>query len=361
MPNDTQNASKTAREKSLRNLKEYQENIHKGLTKTLKDNTLVLDWPMDNFKAVIFSDHHKGCGDKADDFKACKKNYCAALGYYLEMGHTLILAGDNEELWECKPAEVTKYNKETLELEAEFHNQGRYHRINGNHDDEWNQPEKVRKYLDPIFAGAGGKPLIVYNSMIINLNKDLITAAKLFITHGHQGTADSDRYSWFSKFILRNFWRHLQTKPTTAPSNDSELRGKHNIAMYDWAKEQKDLILIAGHTHRPVFASETHAEQIERQLERARASGDPQKIAELRAELEYIRAEDLSLDDRQNVNIKPCYFNTGCCSFADGDITGIELINGSIRLIRWPDDNGRHVQKTVMEMKFENIISLLKK
>src|SRR5215211_2783982 len=31
----------------------------------------------------------------------------------------------------------------------------------------------------------------------------------------------------------------------------------------------------------------------------------------------------------------PCFFNTGCCSFGDGDITGLELADGEIRLVRW--------------------------
>ena len=37
---------------------------------------------------------------------------------------------------------------------------------------------------------------------------------------------------------------------------------------------------------------------------------------------------------------KPCYFNTGCCSFSDGSITAIEMADGEIRLVRWrgPDE-----------------------
>jgi hypothetical protein len=35
---------------------------------------------------------------------------------------------------------------------------------------------------------------------------------------------------------------------------------------------------------------------------------------------------------------KPSYFNTGCCSFLDGDVTGLEFSAGDIRLVRWPDD-----------------------
>jgi hypothetical protein len=33
--------------------------------------------------------------------------------------------------------------------------------------------------------------------------------------------------------------------------------------------------------------------------------------------------------------MKPTYFNSGCCCFSDGDIHGIEIEDGSIRLIKW--------------------------
>ncbi len=32
---------------------------------------------------------------------------------------------------------------------------------------------------------------------------------------------------------------------------------------------------------------------------------------------------------------KPCYFNSGCCCYPDGDITGIEIAHAEIRLVRW--------------------------
>ncbi len=41
-----------------------------------------------------------------------------------------------------------------------------------------------------------------------------------------------------------------------------------------------------------------------------------------------------------------CYFNTGCCSFDDGDCTGLEIAEGKTRLVRWPDDDGNPKKKT---------------
>jgi hypothetical protein len=37
---------------------------------------------------------------------------------------------------------------------------------------------------------------------------------------------------------------------------------------------------------------------------------------------------------------RPSYFNTGCCSFGDGDVTGLEFAGGQVRLVRWLDDGG---------------------
>ena len=44
---------------------------------------------------------------------------------------------------------------------------------------------------------------------------------------------------------------------------------------------------------------------------------------------------------------KPSYFNTGCCAFLDGDVTGLEISDGEIRLVRWPDDDGMPKKKTL--------------
>ena len=35
------------------------------------------------------------------------------------------------------------------------------------------------------------------------------------------------------------------------------------------------------------------------------------------------------------MTMKPTYFNSGCCCFTDGDITGIEIDRGCIRLVKW--------------------------
>ena len=43
--------------------------------------------------------------------------------------------------------------------------------------------------------------------------------------------------------------------------------------MYRWAAAQAKLILVAGHTHRPVWSSRTHLQMLEAEL--AAAKGHP--------------------------------------------------------------------------------------
>ena len=52
-------------------------------------------------------------------------------------------------------------------------------------------------------------------------------------------------------------------------------------------------------------------------------------MEKIRADLDFARAQE-----------QPCYINSGCCSFSDGDITGIEIEAGQIRLVRWSSKEG---------------------
>ena len=41
--------------------------------------------------------------------------------------------------------------------------------------------------------------------------------------------------------------------------------------------------------------------------------------------------------------MKPSYFNTGCCCYNDGNITGIEIANNKIQLVKWEmHENNAH-------------------
>ena len=312
-------------------------------------------------RMIIFSDLHKGTRDRSDDFQIAEQAYNAALGYYYTMGHILVTMGDVEELWEDRINPVLENYQYTLKLEAKFHQEGRYLRFWGNHDDDWNHPTAVRQYLDPIYEGA---PLTVREALRIQVTEAGQELGTLFMVHGHQGTIDSDRLEFLSKPLVRLLWKPFQNLTgisLNTPSKNWQLRDRHNRAMYDWASKQEKMILIVGHTHRPVFLSELHATKIRAELTdcEAKLRLTPEdvplreKVSLLSAELEWVLSQERQVPGAEGTTrpTKPCHFNTGCCCFYDGDITGIEIANGEILLVRWPDDDGAP-QPKILERAF---------
>jgi len=332
-----------------RKQKRYQAAIRRGLSKAFDaDETPSVDVELDALRWIVFSDHHKGERDGADDFRRCERSYNAALAAYLERGYTLVALGDVEELWECEPAKVLREYEHTLALEREFHEAGRYMRFWGNHDDAWRHEGEVEKHLHRI----GFRGLRVLEAQKVRVRGRDGASGLLFLVHGHQGTADSDKFGWFSRLVVRFVWRPLQRRldmPSTIPSRDWALRASHEAAMFGWASEHAERpVLITGHTHRPVFAESAPAPkvgrssaEIERELAALRGAPpvDPDRAAPLRSEYEYARAEERRSDPPKPVR-PPCYFNTGCCSYGDGDVTGLELADGEIRLVRWSCSDG---------------------
>ncbi|MDQ3740816.1 MAG: metallophosphoesterase family protein [Actinomycetota bacterium] len=327
-----------------------------------------MDLDIESVPVVIFSDHHRGARDGADDFLRCERAYNAALAYYLEQSYRLIALGDVEELWENDPEPVLGAYGETLELEAAFHREARYERIWGNHDDLWRYPKQVEKHLHAIFAGSR-----VREALKLRVSSDGEPLGTLFLVHGHQGTLESDRTAWFSRLVVRYIWRPLQRRldiPSTSPARDWELRQRHEAAMFAWAREQDPgLVLIAGHTHRPVFWNSAPPPKIprspadvERELDEARRAGSPDRgrLGLLRAELEFIEAELRRSQSKAITIDPPCYFNTGCCSFGDGDVTGLEIADGEIRLVRWPDDEGRPMPKVLAKADLRAVLAAVR-
>jgi len=96
--------------------------------------------------------------------------------------------------------------------------------------------------------------------------------------------------------------------------------------------------VIAGHTHLPVFFNSANTPQ--RADPDAAQGPDPHISRALRdAHEAWAQADAERLAHEKPFDLTtPCYFNAGCCSFGDGDITGIELQDGEIRLVRWPCD-----------------------
>lgn len=291
-----------------------------------------------SLKWVVFSDHHRGRRDGADDFSRCEPAYINALNHYYDKGYTLVLLGDVEEFWENPFRKVINSYAEVLSLEKKFYDEGRMIKLWGNHDDDWQFPlfinSKLKKYFPKIVAHEG---------VSVQLKSEGENLGQILLLHGHQGTKSSDKFAGISKFFVRYFWRYIQIifkVPLSSPSNDMGLKSKHDKEMYEWAKSKTKQVVVCGHTHQPVFLSRTHLDELEiKKKEVLKNSGENleeeeiQKVKEIEATKDSLKgATHLNVS---NENISPCYFNTGCCSFSDGDITGLEFIDSGINLVKW--------------------------
>lgn len=291
----------------------------------------IIDFDCQQGKIIIFSDQHKGGRNGADDFTSAAPTYLTALKYYNSNNFNFINLGDCEELWENTLGRVKKFNGEQFEAEGAFLQRDAFIKIVGNHDLYWTNDPLAGLELESIFK----KKIKVWEGVILRTvvnEKEL----RIFCTHGHQGDANSDG-NWFTKFFVSRIWGPLQSFlriNTNEPSNNSYKKTVHNEIMYEWSSEQERILLITGHTHQPVFESLTHIERLYRQMDIARGEKNDEVMKK-------IQEETFGYQDRFNAlvfdykKILPTYFNTGCCCFSDGDITGIEIEGGYIRLVKW--------------------------
>lgn len=311
----------------------------------------VLSCLPENTRYIIFSDQHKGARDAADDFMGATDNYMKALSWYYGNEYTFINLGDCEELWENTPAKVIEQNRLPLLEEAKFLQHERYYRIFGNHDLEWNYVIPRNQFLKPIF----GNKLKVYEGLVLQIPYNEQTYSFL-LTHGHQGDQRSDGNA-FTKWFVAAIWtpiqRFLDIRINTI-SDSFDLVDRHNIIMYKWTLQHKNTFLISGHTHKPVFASLDHIDRLTKQLEKAQQTGNIELVSSLQSQLDKRRAEYAGKQFVKTM-AQPAYFNTGCCCFDDGDITGIEIAEGFIRLIKWEEGERKVLEESPLYYLFEQM------
>ena len=357
----------------FRNIKE--EPGKKGVILTLKENSQI----------IVFSDQHRGAKNGADDFMKAEGSYLAALEYYFKNEFQFISLGDSEELWENTLIQVKKHNTVTFEAEKKFILQNRFFKIFGNHDLYWDNTLLASQQLKAIY----GKELRVFEGVILeienknqksketgelfkskkpftfwkkpNIDDDRLPIADcpltIFLTHGHQGDASSDG-NWFSKFFVSNIWAPLQSYLRVnfnTPAYDEDLKTAHNLIMYEWSAKYKDLVLITGHTHQPVFESLTHPERLYKKLGDAMKANQIEEANAIEAEIKR-RGRDYKTTPAQYLDIKPSYFNSGCCCFRDGDITGIEITYEKISLVKWSLTKNRELLEEISLEKLQSML-----
>lgn len=361
----------------FRNIKE--EPGKKGVILDLKENSRI----------IVFSDQHRGAKNGADDFMKAETSYLAALDYYFENKFQYISLGDSEELWENTLMQVKKHNTITFEAEKKFILNNRFFKVFGNHDLYWDNSPIASQQLKAIY----GKKLRVFEGVILEKdikeqNSQLTTSNRqgkgisspfsfhekkldtddevlpiancpltIFLTHGHQGDASSDG-NWFSKFFVANIWAPLQAYLRinfNTPAYDEDLKTSHNLIMYEWSAKYKSLVLITGHTHQPVFESLTHPERLYKKLGDAIKANRTDEANQIEQEIKR-RGRDYKTTPAQYLTMKPSYFNSGCCCYRDGDITGIEITHEKISLVKW----NIHKERVLLEeTTLEKLASLL--
>lgn len=296
----------------------------------------ISDFEITTDRTVILSDVHKGDGRAGvDDFVHNERLYSAVLEFYLHGDYRLILNGDIEECWKASPrAVIDRYHSTAFALEREFARQGerRYVRIYGNHDNDWADPVQVQKHLWPALGG----PVQVYPAALLG--------SRILIVHGHQGDLHADRWAWLSRRIVRYLWRPIQRLlriNINRPVSHSMIHRLRDAFLSEWAGHTR-LLMIAGHTHRPLFRPYSIGEQLaairERLVRQILAATDHRLRFKLLRTLENLEdAIDITAPaepQRAAADPSSYYLNEGCCVHTDG-ITGIEIERGEIRLVKW--------------------------
>ncbi len=249
----------------------------------------------DASKFIFFSDCHRGDNSFADDFANNRNIYFHALNHYYQQGFQYCELGDGDELWENLNFEsIFEAHKNVYQLLRKYHLENRLHMVWGNHDMVYRDQSYVDKNLSSYFEPIDGvdKELfegLTYNEALVLTHEK--TGQEIFCTHGHQADWWNYRCWRIGRFLVRVLWKPLQVlgiaDPTSPAKNYKELiRIEKRIKR--WILKNNLKIIIAGHTHRPRFP-------------------EPGQIP---------------------------FFDDGSCVHPRS-ITGIEIENGQITLIKW--------------------------
>ncbi len=301
-----------------------------------------------NKKYAIISDLHLGDGSEADDFHGNENALRKALKEYLNDGFTLILLGDIEEFWQFDFNTVLGRYDNSVYADIRKFGKNRVYRIFGNHDIEW------RGYSDPIREKGSSTSTAVEALKLEDVNGEV----SILLLHGHQGSLESDRNSWSSRFFVRAF---KSVEPIAkflglygeGSATKSQIPDNYERTFYTWAKKNKKIV-ICGHSHRAIFAAKSYAEKLQEDIYdlqlKIQSEKNLDKIRDYLRQIEKINQE-LAEENRkgrkieaaeENGNAKPCYFNTGCGLYTDG-ITLIEILNDEISLVKWNNSGKKEI------------------
>jgi UDP-2,3-diacylglucosamine pyrophosphatase LpxH len=328
------------------------------------ENVYPLDLEKD--RLVFFSDHHKGDGSAADDFKKNAALYDNALAFYQREGFRLVVVGDNEELWEASYDQILSGYRELIKKEIAMSlesRDGKKIRIYGNHDKEVSL-RGFKKYCSSLEEN------ILKN---VDHREGLCLGQDIFLIHGHQGRFFEDQAWRLSRWAIQIVWKTIQMIldiGIDGPAENYKIRDSLELKYYRWAKKHK-LLLICGHTHRAIFGSLTHQDRLQPEILRLSKTlqrAHPEEREDIQKEIERSQADIKALLSRRAGKKPktfekppawpvPCYFNDGCCGYTNG-ITCIEIDSGVIRLIKWQQKDAERIP--LVEKRIQPLLRYIK-
>jgi UDP-2,3-diacylglucosamine pyrophosphatase LpxH len=265
----------------------------------------------DNARILFLSDCHRGDGGLTDDLWPNRELYLNVLTHYYERGYTYVEVGDGDELWKNRRfAPILNAHRSTHDLLQQFHRQKRLHLILGNHD----QARLFR--MGPVLKE--GIPLT--EGLVVRQRE---TGHEILVVHGHQADFERDPGLFFSRLGVRHFWRRLQQRGYWRNPN--------------WKKMAEERSWLGRALARGMLRRNEAVEaRLNSWLARPRAAhpdGQPANGHGPALLCGHIHVPHLSAPG------EPTYLNTGCC-IVPGQITGLELEDGQLSLLKWTDGDG---------------------
>ena len=294
-------------------------------------------------RIAIFSDHHKGAGDPADEFRRCEHAYAGALGYYLEAGYA-----SSCSVMPRSYGRSTRGRDRPLQRRAGAGGRVRQprngvERFFGNHDDQW--------------ACEGGRPSTCARCSGLSGPRGAPPEGRARGRAGGDAVlrprAPGDRrqrsLGMVSRLFVRHVWRPIQRRPGTrrrrgrgASSSGPSMTARCTSG----AQAAPGLVLSPG---TPTGPCSRAACPTRRRPGRSRARAGPAANAsgDAAAAAGCARARVARTAARPDGRCghSALLFQHGCCSFPDGDVTGLEIADGEIRLVRWPATCARSARR----------------
>lgn len=221
----------------------------------------------DRSRYVLMSDCHRGVGNSPDNFLKNQHLYFAALTHYYRQGFTYIELGDGDELWENRSMKnIIDVHSNIFWLFKQFYEEKRLYLLYGNHDIVKKKKGYPARSCDTYFCTQSQQmqplfPSLTFHEGIILTTDPLPDSREhlsLYLTHGHQASLLNSTFWPLSRFLVRYIWHPLEAlgvlDPTSAAKN-YHIKKTCEIRLNEWA-EKNHLILITGHTHRPVLPEE---------------------------------------------------------------------------------------------------------